>query len=65
MADGKKKTGLIDRSKVAATEGYELAYFAKKHGISKDLARAMIRKIGNDREKLNKAAQKIKNSPSF
>ena len=65
MADGKKKTGLIDRSKVAATEGYELAYFAKKHGISKDLARAMIRKIGNNREKLNKAAQKIKNSPSF
>ena len=65
MADGKKKTGLIDRSKVAATEGYELAYFAKKHGISKDLARAMIRKIGNNRKKLNKAAQKIKNSPSF
>jgi Protein of unknown function (DUF3606) len=65
MADGKKKTGLIDRSKVAATEGYELAYFAKEHGISKDLARAMIRKIGNNREKLNKAAQKIKNSPSF
>jgi Protein of unknown function (DUF3606) len=60
MADNKKKTGTADRSKVAANEGYELAYFAKKHGISQDLARAMIKKIGNNREKLNKAAAKLK-----
>jgi hypothetical protein len=60
MADNKKKTGRTDRSKVAANEGYELAYFAKKHGISQDLARAMIKKIGNNREKLNKAAEKLK-----
>ena len=59
MADNKKKTGAVDRSKVAANEGYELAYFAKKHGISHDLARAIIRKIGNNREKLNKAAEKF------
>ena len=38
MAGNKKKTGTADRSKVAANEGYELAYFAKKHGISQDLA---------------------------
>ena len=65
MADNKRRLGSIDRSKVAANEGYEFAYFAKKHGISQDLARAMIRKIGNNREKLNKAAEKIKNGPSL
>jgi hypothetical protein len=60
MVGNKKKTGTADRRKVAANEGYELAYFAKKHGISQDLARAMIKKIGNNREKLNEAAEKLK-----
>lgn len=60
MADNKQKTGKADRSKVAAGEGYEVSYFARKHGITAEQARKLIDKIGNDREKLNKEAEKIK-----
>ena len=60
MADNKSKRGGADRSKVAGGEGYEVAYFARKHGITKDQAEGLIKKIGNDREKLNAAAAKLK-----
>jgi hypothetical protein len=33
---------------------------ARKHGISRDQARDLIGRIGNDRAKLNAAAQKLK-----
>lgn len=49
-----------DRSRVAGGQGYELGYFARKHGISRDQARDLIGRIGNDRAKLNAAAQKLK-----
>jgi hypothetical protein len=60
MADNKKKTGKADRSKVSKSEGYEVAYFARKHGITKEQAIKLIDRVGNDREKLNKAAEKLK-----
>jgi hypothetical protein len=60
MADNKKNTGKADRSKVAAGEGYEVSYFATKHGITRDQARKLIAKVGNNRDKLNKAAEKLK-----
>ena len=60
MPDDKKKTGGGDRKRVAGGEGYELNYFARKHDISKDQARDLIKKIGNDREKLNAAASNLK-----
>jgi hypothetical protein len=60
MADNKKKTGRADRSKVAAGEGYEVGYFATKHSITRDQARKLIAKVGNNRDKLNKAAEKLK-----
>jgi hypothetical protein len=60
MADNKKKTGKADRGKVAKGEGYEVAYFARKHGITREQTRRLIDRIGNDREKLNKAAMKLK-----
>ena len=60
MADNKKKVGKADRSKVAGGEGYEVKYFATKHGISLDQARKLIAKVGNNRDKLNKAAAKLK-----
>jgi hypothetical protein len=59
MADNKSKRGKPDRSRVAGNEGYEVSYFARKHNISADQARALIKKIGNNREKLNKAAEKL------
>jgi hypothetical protein len=49
-----------DRSRVAGGQGYELGYFARKHGISRDQARSLIERIGNDRSKLNAAAERLK-----
>jgi len=60
MADSKSKRGGADRSRVAAGEGYEVNYFARKHGITSDQARDIIHKVGNNREKLNAAAEKLK-----
>jgi hypothetical protein len=60
MADNKKVRGKADRSKVAKGEGYEVSYFARKHGITADQARKLIDRVGNDRDKLNKAAEKLK-----
>jgi hypothetical protein len=48
-----------DRRKVANSEPYEVEYFARKHNISREQARELIRQIGNDREKLNAAASKL------
>jgi hypothetical protein len=59
MADNKAKRGTADRSRVAGNEGYEVNYFATKHGIIREQARNLIKKIGNNREKLNKAAEKL------
>jgi hypothetical protein len=60
MADDKSKRGGADRRTVAAGEGYEVGYFARKHGISTDDAERLIEQVGNDREKLDAAAQKLK-----
>jgi hypothetical protein len=60
MADDRTNRGGRDRSRVAAGEGYELGYFARKHGISRDAARKLIERVGNDRAKLNAAAEKLR-----
>lgn len=60
MADNKSKRGGADRRQVAGGEGYEVNYFARKHGISKDQAQDLIKRVGNDRQKLNAAAAKLK-----
>jgi hypothetical protein len=60
MADNKKARGAADRKKVAKGEGYEVSYFARKHGITAEQTRKLIDKIGNDRDKLNRAAEKLK-----
>jgi hypothetical protein len=47
------------RRAIANTEPYEVEYFARKHDISREQARDLIRRIGNDRDKLNAAASKL------
>jgi hypothetical protein len=44
---------------VAAGQGYEVNYFATKHGLTRQQARDLIKRIGNDRDKLNAAAEKL------
>jgi hypothetical protein len=59
MSDDKTNRGAADRARVAGGESYEVDYFAQKHGISRDQAQSLIDRHGNDREKLDEAAQKL------
>ena len=59
MSDDKSIIGARDRSRVAAGQDYELDDFAQKHGITRDQARSLIERIGNDREKLDSAAAEL------
>lgn len=59
MADDKSDVGGQDRARVSAEQGYELDYFAQKHGITRDQARELIDHIGNDRAKLDAAAERF------
>ena len=62
MADDKSKVGADDRRTVAGDDGYEVRYFAEKHGITPDQARDLINKHGNDRETLDREAEKLKSA---
>jgi hypothetical protein len=56
MADDKSKTGGADRRQIAASEHYEVGYFAKKDRISAADARAILQQAGRSREKANELA---------
>jgi hypothetical protein len=60
MSDNKSKRGGADRRQVSSAEGYEVGYFARKHGITRADAESLIKRVGNDRTKLNEAAEKLK-----
>lgn len=60
MADNKQNVGEPDRSRVSASEDYEVRYFADKRGLSMDQARALIRQHGNNREELDRAAEALR-----
>jgi hypothetical protein len=59
MADDKTKRGAADRRRVSGSQPYEVAYFAKKHGITQAQARALIKKHGNVRKTLDAAAKRL------
>lgn len=56
MPDDKRKTAQ-DRKLVAATQPYEVRYFAKKHGITVGQARMIINQYGPSRRKCDAAAR--------
>jgi Protein of unknown function (DUF3606) len=60
MPDDKSKVGEPDRRRVAADQDYEVGYLAGKYGLSAKQVRQLIARVGNDREKLDQAAQKLK-----
>jgi hypothetical protein len=57
MPDDKSKAGGPDRSRVAAGEDYEVQYLAEQTGLTAEQARALVRRYGNDREKLMQEAK--------
>jgi hypothetical protein len=59
MPDDKTKVGEPDRSRVSADQDYEVSQLAKKHGLTQQQARDLIARVGNDREKLDQAAEKL------
>jgi hypothetical protein len=59
MTDDKQKRRPSDRRTVSEDEGYEVDDFATKHGITHHQAQMLIDKIGNDRGKLDKAAERL------
>ena len=48
-----------DRSQVAGGQAYEVGYFSRKHGISRQQAQELIKRVGNNRDKLNEAAARL------
>ena len=59
MSDDKSKIGEPDRSKVSASEPYELSYIASKFTLSLDEARDLVAKHGPSREAVEAAAAKM------
>jgi hypothetical protein len=60
MADDKAQKGRSDRNKVAGSEEYEVEHLMRKTGITHSQALALIHRVGNDRAKLEREAQKLK-----
>ena len=60
MADDKSNRGAQDRIHVSGSEGYEVVYFAEKHGITRAQAEELIRQYGNSRAKLDAEVEKLK-----
>lgn len=60
MSDDLTNRGAQDRARVSGSEGYEVEYFARKHGITTEQARQLIREVGNSREELDAAAERLK-----
>jgi hypothetical protein len=59
MSDDKSKIGMPDRRRVAANDDYEVGYLAEQYGLNREQVRRLIAQVGNDREKLEKAAREL------
>jgi Protein of unknown function (DUF3606) len=60
MARRKTKRRKSDRSLVSAKQRYEVYYFARKHRMKPAAVRALIKKVGHSRKKLEAAVAKMK-----
>ena len=58
--DDKSKRGGPDKSRVAGEQQYEVAYFAKKHGLTKEAAQRIIALAGPSRAEADAAAEEAK-----
>jgi 3-oxoacyl-[acyl-carrier-protein] synthase III len=47
MADNKTKRGQPDRSKINMGEDYEVKYWAKELGVTRDELQRVVDKVGN------------------
>lgn len=57
-SDDKSKRGKSDRSRIASGQPYEVAYFARKHGLTAAEAGAVIAKAGPSRDAADALAKR-------
>jgi len=60
MADDRTNRGEPDRSKVSGSEDYELDYLARQYGMTREQAQDLVKRVGNNRVKLDEAAKRLK-----
>ena len=58
-AAASKRGRKADRSKVSGKQPYEIYYVARKFGVRPDDVRQVIKKVGNSREKIYAALEKM------
>jgi len=59
VTDDKTKRDFRDRDRVAADEEYEVGYLASKFGLTIPEVRELIKKHGNNREVLEREAERL------
>lgn len=60
MVDDKTKRRAQDRRRVSVSEPYEVNYFARKHGLTKEAALEILKQTRGDREAANRLAEERK-----
>jgi hypothetical protein len=60
MADDRTKRGSTDRARIAGDREDEIERVAVKHGLTIEEARALMARVGNNREKLDEAVHELK-----
>jgi hypothetical protein len=45
---------------VSGSEDYELDYLARQYGMTREQARDLVKRVGNNRVKLDEAAKRLK-----
>ena len=63
MADDLKKRGPEDRKRININEPWELDWWAKELGLTKDQLRAAVKKLGNMADRVREEVKKKKQSP--
>lgn len=63
MADDLKKRAQPDRSKINMHEAFEVKYWTKHLGITRDQLAATIEKVGNSAAAVRKELGKIEREP--
>lgn len=48
MTDDRTKTGNPDRQRISLTEAYEVRDWAEKFGVTEDVLREAVARVGND-----------------
>jgi ABC-type microcin C transport system permease subunit YejB len=60
MSDDTMNRGQQDRAQVSGSQDHEVDYFARKHGITADQVRELIKQHGNDRATLEREVGRLK-----